>query len=69
MIHSCRYKGSKHRNANVLLQQLAVCRAGPGLSFADRACLAMGKLAKAIVLTADGAWLALGIGVEVRAVC
>lgn len=39
-----------------------------GLSFADRACLATGKLMKAIVLTADRAWLALDIGVEVRGV-
>ncbi|MCA1853425.1 MAG: hypothetical protein LC647_13810 [Beggiatoa sp.] len=40
-----------------------------GLSFADRSCRATGKLSKAIVLTADGAWLALDISVEIRAVC
>jgi PIN domain nuclease of toxin-antitoxin system len=39
-----------------------------GLSFGDRACLALGQLLKLPVLTADRSWRQLNIGVEVRAV-
>lgn len=39
-----------------------------GLSLGDRACLALGLALQAPVLTTDGAWEDLGIGVEVRLV-
>ena len=37
-----------------------------GLSFADRACLALGKLKGLSVLTGDKAWAKLDIGVEIK---
>ncbi len=37
-----------------------------GLSFGDRACLALGQMRKAIVLTCDGAWSSLDLGVAVE---
>jgi ribonuclease VapC len=37
-----------------------------GLSFGDRACLALGLMRKAIVLTCDRAWLKLDLGVAVE---
>jgi ribonuclease VapC len=37
-----------------------------GLSFGDRACLALGRIRKAIVLTADGAWSSLDVEVIVE---
>jgi ribonuclease VapC len=36
-----------------------------GLSLGDRACLALGKLLKCPVVTADRAWASLDLGVEV----
>jgi ribonuclease VapC len=39
---------------------------GAGLSLGDRACLALGKSLDAPVLTTDGAWARLRIGVRVR---
>lgn len=36
-----------------------------GLSFADRACLALGKIMNIPVITADKVWLKLDIGVKV----
>jgi len=39
-----------------------------GLSLADRACLALASLRGSPVLTADRAWAALDVGVEVRAI-
>lgn len=38
-----------------------------GLSLGDRACLALGLRLGLPVLTADRAWLGIGLGVEVRA--
>jgi len=37
-----------------------------GLSFGDRACLALGLMRKAIVLTCDSAWSRLDLGVAVE---
>ena len=37
-----------------------------GLSFGDRACLALGKRLALPVLTADRSWAELDVGVEVR---
>ena len=37
-----------------------------GLSFGDRACLALGLMRKAIVLTCDRAWSKLDLGVAVE---
>jgi ribonuclease VapC len=37
-----------------------------GLSFADRACLALGRSLDALVLTADQKWLKLDLGVRVE---
>jgi PIN domain nuclease of toxin-antitoxin system len=39
---------------------------GAGLSLGDRACLALGRALDAPVLTTDGAWARLRIGVRVR---
>ena len=39
---------------------------GPGLSMGDRACLALGLFLSAPVLTADGTWKKLKVGVKVR---
>lgn len=39
-----------------------------GLSFGDRACLALGRQLGLPVLTADGNWASLDVGVEVRLV-
>jgi len=39
-----------------------------GLSLADRACLALAKLGRHEVLTADRAWTKLQIGVPIRAI-
>ena len=37
-----------------------------GLSFGDRACLALGRMRKAVVLTCDNAWSSLDLGVAVE---
>ena len=37
-----------------------------GLSFGDRACLALGKRLNLVVLTAERRWLNCGVGIEVR---
>ena len=37
-----------------------------GISLADRACLALAQELNLPVLTADRAWISLGIGVEIR---
>ncbi len=37
-----------------------------GLSFGDRACLALGRRRKAVVLTCDNAWSSLDLGVAVE---
>jgi PIN domain nuclease of toxin-antitoxin system len=37
-----------------------------GLSFGDRACLALARLRKRAVLTADRTWSSLDIGVEIK---
>ena len=37
-----------------------------GLSLADRACLALGKATGCPILTADRAWMDLGLGLEIR---
>lgn len=37
-----------------------------GLSFGDRACLALGIERKVPVLTADRAWVGIEVGVEIR---
>jgi PIN domain nuclease of toxin-antitoxin system len=39
-----------------------------GLSLADRACLALARRLDARVLTADRAWVDLGLGVDVRCI-
>lgn len=39
-----------------------------GLSFGDRACLALAKLRDAVALTADKPWLELDIGVRVKCI-
>jgi ribonuclease VapC len=39
-----------------------------GLSFGDRACLAVGQIRKATVLTCDGAWSSLDLGAVVEQV-
>jgi len=41
-----------------------------GLSLGDRACLALGKMRGAVVLTAEGIWpqVATAVGVEVRVI-
>lgn len=39
-----------------------------GLSLGDRACLALGRLLGLPVLTADGGWEKLSVGVKVRAI-
>lgn len=36
-----------------------------GLSFADRSCIALGRMLNAPVLTADRAWAELELGIEV----
>ena len=45
--------------------ELAVVTRKKGISFADRACLALGKTQQMPVLTGDRRWLELDIGVEV----
>ena len=39
-----------------------------GLSLGDRACLAQGRISGEPVLTTDGAWNGLDLGVEIRVV-
>ena len=39
-----------------------------GLSLGDRACLALGQVAEAVVVTADRAWADLDVGVDVMLV-
>ena len=39
---------------------------GTDTSFADRACLSMGLMLDATVLTADAKWTGLGLGVDIR---
>ena len=39
-----------------------------GLSLGDRACLALGKLINAPVLTADQSWTKLNIGVQIESI-
>lgn len=39
-----------------------------GLSFGDRACIALGKARAVPVLTADRAWVGLDVGVEIRCI-
>ena len=41
---------------------------GYGLSFADRACLALGRKLELPVLTADRTWARLRMGVRVRVI-
>lgn len=36
-----------------------------GLSLGDRACLALGRLRRATVITADRAWAGLNLGIEI----
>jgi ribonuclease VapC len=37
-----------------------------GLSFGDRACLALGQMRQAVVLTCDNAWSGLDLGIAVE---
>jgi ribonuclease VapC len=37
-----------------------------GLSFGDRACLALGQMRKTVVLTCDNAWSSLDLGIAVE---
>jgi ribonuclease VapC len=39
---------------------------GTDTSFADRACLSMGLMLDATVLTADAKWMGLGLDVDIR---
>lgn len=39
-----------------------------GLSLGDRACLALGQKLKRTVLTTDGAWMSLDLGIIIRAI-
>jgi len=39
-----------------------------GLSLGDRACLAMGRIRKVLVLTTETIWVELNLGIEVEAV-
>jgi ribonuclease VapC len=45
---------------------LRVSTRSAGLSFGDRACLALGRQLKLPVLTTDRGWATLDVGVEVR---
>jgi len=55
------------READALLcAALRAATAHAGLSLADRACLALGRRLGSSVLTADHAWQALDIDVDVR---
>jgi PIN domain nuclease of toxin-antitoxin system len=47
---------------------LRVSTRGLGLSFGDRACLALGRQLGMPVLTADRRWSELSVGVEVRVI-
>jgi ribonuclease VapC len=51
--------------AALLVARLRPVTVGAGLSLGDRACLALGLIRNAPVLTADRAWGHLGIGIEV----
>lgn len=39
-----------------------------GLSFGDRACLALAQSRQAIAVTAEQAWSRLGLGIDVRVI-
>lgn len=48
--------------------QLRAATRGHGLSFGDRACLALGRRLDATVLTADRAWADLDLGVTIEVI-
>ncbi len=48
-----------------LTASLRAVTASRGLSLADRACLALGKMKQAAVLTGDRKWKGIDVGVEV----
>ena len=54
------------RNQTFLAAELREYTKPLGLSFADRACLALGKLKNQPVLAADKVWAKLEIGVEIQ---
>lgn len=56
------FDAEQARSAGVLIAQTRKF----GLSFGDRACLALGLQEKCIVVTADGAWKKLDIGVKME---
>lgn len=56
------FDGRQARVSAALHSQLT----GTATSFADRACLSMGLMLNATVLTADAKWTGLGLDVDIR---
>jgi PIN domain nuclease of toxin-antitoxin system len=56
------FDAEQARSAGALISQTRKF----GLSFGDRACLALGMREKCIVITADQAWKKLKVGVEIE---
>ena len=55
-----------HEDDAVVIARLRPLTRAQGLSLSDRACLATGLRLGRSVITADGAWTALDVGVTVR---
>ena len=56
------FDAERARSAGILISQTKKL----GLSFGDRACLALGMRERCIVITADQAWKKLKVGVEIE---
>lgn len=56
------FDAEQARSAGILISQTKKL----GLSFGDRACLALGMRERCIVITADQAWKKLKVGVEIE---
>lgn len=54
------------RDAAAVSAELRAATRAHGLSLGDRACLALGQRLQLPVLTADAAWAAFDIGIDVR---
>jgi ribonuclease VapC len=52
----------------IAIAQLRPLTKSAGLSFGDRACLALGERLKLLVMTADRNWTSLNLGVQVNSI-